>query len=100
MLEFKVYNIANQTQPIRGGLSLTPGSCLTRFGFSEEGQLSSYDPMGVLRVFNNQFGGSWVPRFRDKEPNVKGNKAKKNIIGTWFILLLDATHLLLNTNFR
>ncbi|XP_071712171.1 protein ENHANCER OF LHP1 1 [Rutidosis leptorrhynchoides] len=63
MLEFRVYNIANGTQPIRGGLPLTPGSCLTWFGFSEEGQLSSYDSMGVLRVFNNQFGGSWVPRF-------------------------------------
>lgn len=43
VLEFRVFNISNGTQPLRGHLPLTPGSCLTWFGFSEEGQLSSYD---------------------------------------------------------
>ncbi|CAH9092846.1 unnamed protein product [Cuscuta europaea] len=63
VLEFRVFNIHNGTQPLRGRLPLTPGSCLTWFGFSEEGQLSSFDSKGVLRVFTNQYGGSWFPLF-------------------------------------
>lgn len=43
MLEYRVLNITNGSQPLRGRLPLTPGSHLTWFGFSEEGQLSSYD---------------------------------------------------------
>lgn len=43
MLEFRVFNIPNGTQPIRGRLPLTPGSHLTWLGFTEDGQLSSYD---------------------------------------------------------
>ncbi|KAK4383334.1 hypothetical protein Sango_2786500 [Sesamum angolense] len=43
MLEFRVFNIAHGTQPLRGRLPLTPGSCLTWLGFSEEGHLSSFD---------------------------------------------------------
>lgn len=45
MLEFRVFNVSNGTQLVRGRLPLTPGSCLTWFGFSEEGQLSSFDSM-------------------------------------------------------
>lgn len=63
MLEFRVFNICNGTLPIQGKLPLTPGSSLTWFGFSEEGQLSSFDSKGVLRVFTNQYGGSWLPLF-------------------------------------
>ncbi|KAL3617829.1 hypothetical protein CASFOL_038150 [Castilleja foliolosa] len=63
MLEFRVFNIPNGTQPLRGRVPLTPGSCLTWFGFSEEGQLSSFDSKGVLRVFTSQYGGSWLPLF-------------------------------------
>lgn len=43
MLEFRVFNMAKGTEPLKGRLPLTPGSQLTWFGFSEEGQLSSYD---------------------------------------------------------
>ena len=93
MLEFKIFNISNGTQPHTGRLPITPGSHLTWFGFSEEGQLSSYDSkvflafpvahimftppffsiselsynqilQGILRVFTGQFGGSWLPLFR------------------------------------
>ncbi|GAB2209615.1 hypothetical protein Droror1_Dr00026833 [Drosera rotundifolia] len=63
MLEFRVFNISNGTEPYRGHLPITPGSMLKWFGFSEEGQLSSYDSKGVLRVYTNQFGGSWFPLF-------------------------------------
>ncbi|GFP84537.1 WD repeat and hmg-box DNA-binding protein 1 [Phtheirospermum japonicum] len=63
MLEFRVFNISHGTQPLRGRVPLTPGSCLTWFGFSEEGQLSSFDSKGVLRVFTSQYGGSWLPLF-------------------------------------
>lgn len=53
MLEFRVFNIANGTQPLRGRLPLTPGSHLTWFGFSEEGQLSSYDSKVLLALFSS-----------------------------------------------
>lgn len=43
MLEFRVFNVSNGTQPVRGRLPLTPGSSLSWLGFSEEGQLSSFD---------------------------------------------------------
>lgn len=90
-----MFNIRNGTLAIQGKLPLTPGSSLTWFGFSEEGQLSSFDSkvwfalfllnalkillgitfieldpnfclilQGVLRVFTNQYGGSWLPVFR------------------------------------
>lgn len=50
MLEFAVFNIPHATQPLKGCLPLTPGSSLSWFGFSEEGQLCSYDSK-VLTVF-------------------------------------------------
>jgi len=43
MLEVKVFNISERTQPITCRLPLTPNACLAWFGFSEEGQLSAYD---------------------------------------------------------
>ncbi|GAB4860926.1 Protein ENHANCER OF LHP1 1 [Ancistrocladus abbreviatus] len=63
MLEFRVFSISNGTQPLRGCLPLSPGSYLKWFGFSEEGQLSSYDSKGILRLYTEQFGGSWIPLF-------------------------------------
>ncbi|XP_021909372.1 WD repeat and HMG-box DNA-binding protein 1 [Carica papaya] len=63
MLESRVFNVSNGTQSLRSRLPLTPGSYLTWFGFSEEGQLSSYDSKDVLRVFTSQYGGSWLPLF-------------------------------------
>ncbi|TQD85540.1 hypothetical protein C1H46_028906 [Malus baccata] len=51
------------SEPLRGRLPLTPSSHLTWFGFSEEGQLSSYDSKGAMRVFTSQYGGSWLPLF-------------------------------------
>ncbi|KAJ7956527.1 WD repeat and HMG-box DNA-binding protein 1 [Quillaja saponaria] len=68
ILEFRVFNICSGTQALQGRLPLTPGSYLKWFGFSEEGQLSSYDSKGMLRVFTSQYGGSWHPLFSaDKE---------------------------------
>lgn len=94
MLDVKVFNISEGTQSMSGRLVLTPLSRLSWFGFSENGQLSSYDSkvcmtymyvnvlhgfsdintksilneqlyfQGILRVFSNQFGGSWLPLFR------------------------------------
>ncbi|KAF8399240.1 hypothetical protein HHK36_015105 [Tetracentron sinense] len=78
MLEFRVFNISNGTQPMRGRLPLTPGSCLTWFGFSDEGQLSSYDSKGMLRVFTNQYGGSWLPLFST-------SKEKKSEENYWVV---------------
>lgn len=43
MLEFRVLNVHSGTESFRGRLPLTPGSYLTWFGFSEEGQLGSFD---------------------------------------------------------
>ncbi|XP_028763635.1 WD repeat and HMG-box DNA-binding protein 1 [Neltuma alba] len=82
VLEFRVFNIPNETQLLKGCLPLTPGSSLTWFGFSEDGQLSSYDSKGVLRVFTSQYGGSWLPLFsanKEKDENywVVGLNASK-----------------------
>ncbi|XP_076947551.1 protein ENHANCER OF LHP1 1-like [Bidens hawaiensis] len=78
MLKFEVFNVVNGTVPIKGRLPLTPGSCLTWLGFSEEGQLSSFDSMGVLRVFTNQYGDRWVPLF-------SANKLKKKDENHWVV---------------
>ncbi|GLU20307.1 hypothetical protein SLE2022_365140 [Rubroshorea leprosula] len=78
MLEFRVFKISNGTQPFQGRLPLTPGSHLTWFGFSEEGQLSSYDSKGVLRVFTCQYGGSWLPLF-------SASKEKKSDENYWVV---------------
>ncbi|CAN4088315.1 unnamed protein product [Withania somnifera] len=78
ILEFRVFNICIGTQPCRGRLPLTPGSCLSWFGFSEEGHLSSFDSKGVLRVFTNQYGGSWLPLF-------SASKLKKSEENYWVV---------------
>jgi len=53
VLEFSLFNIPQGTQPLRGRLPITPGSSLSWFGFSEEGQLCSYDSK-VLTMFTLQ----------------------------------------------
>ncbi|KAG6472940.1 WD repeat and HMG-box DNA-binding protein 1-like [Zingiber officinale] len=63
MLEVRVLKISKRTEVIKCCLPLSPSSSLTWFGFSEEGQLSSYDSKGVLRVFSHQYGGTWLPIF-------------------------------------
>ncbi|KAK6925172.1 Minichromosome loss protein Mcl1, middle region [Dillenia turbinata] len=78
MLEYRVLNVRCGTQTLRGHLPLTPGSSLMWFGFSEEGRLSSYDSKGVLRVFTEQFGGSWLPLF-------SGSKEKKSEENYWVV---------------
>ncbi|KAF2321379.1 hypothetical protein GH714_040967 [Hevea brasiliensis] len=78
MLEFRVFDISYGTQPHRGRLPLSPGSHLMWFGFSEEGQLSSYDSKGVLRVFTSQYGGSWLPLF-------SAAKEKKSDENYWMV---------------
>uniref|UniRef100_A0A5B7B1E7 Putative WD repeat and HMG-box DNA-binding protein 1 n=1 Tax=Davidia involucrata TaxID=16924 RepID=A0A5B7B1E7_DAVIN len=78
MLEFRVFNICNGSQPIRGRLPLTQGSCLTWFGFNEEGQLCSFDSKGVLRVYTDQYGGSWLPLF-------SASKVKKTEENYWVV---------------
>ncbi|KAL2935394.1 WD repeat and HMG-box DNA-binding protein 1 [Bienertia sinuspersici] len=78
MLEFIIFNIGNGTQPRKGRLPLSPGSCLTWFGFSEEGQLASYDSKGMLRVYSDQFGGSWLPLF-------SASKVKKPDENYWVV---------------
>ncbi|EOY22185.1 Transducin family protein / WD-40 repeat family protein isoform 1 [Theobroma cacao] len=72
MLEFRIFNISKGTQPFKGHLPLTPGSYLTWFGFTEEGQLSSYDSKGVLRVFTSQYGGNWLPLFSASKERKSG----------------------------
>ncbi|KAG5066617.1 hypothetical protein GLYMA_04G158400v4 [Glycine max] len=63
MLEFMAFNIPRGTQLLQGRLPLSPGSSLSWFGFSEEGQLCSYDSKGVLRSYTSKFGGRWIPLF-------------------------------------
>ncbi|KAK9105292.1 hypothetical protein Scep_022136 [Stephania cephalantha] len=84
MLEFRVFNISDGSQPLQGRLPLTPGSSLSWFGFSEEGQLGSYDSKGVLRVFTEQYGGSWFPIF-------SANREKKS--ENYWIVGMNSTKL-------
>ncbi|KAG1326667.1 WD repeat and HMG-box DNA-binding protein 1 [Cocos nucifera] len=86
MLEVKVFDISEGTQPVGCHLPLTPCSYLTWFGFSEEGQLSAYDSKGVLRVFSNQYGGSWLPVF-------SASKARKSEDENYWIVGLNASKL-------
>ncbi|GFZ16771.1 transducin family protein [Actinidia rufa] len=78
MLEFRVFNICNGTQPIRGRIPVTPGSYLTWFGFRDEGQICSFDSKGVLRVYTEQYGGSWLLLF-------SSGKVKKAEENYWII---------------
>ncbi|CAO2044836.1 unnamed protein product [Urochloa humidicola] len=72
VLDVKVFNISERAQSLSGRLLLTPSSQLSWFGFSDNGQLSSYDSKGILRVFSSQFGGSWLPVFS----SVKARKSE------------------------
>ncbi|KAK9008823.1 hypothetical protein V6N11_080301 [Hibiscus sabdariffa] len=72
MLEYTLFKISKGIQVFKGRLPLTPGSYLTWFGFSEEGQLSSYDSKGVLRVFTSQYGGNWLPLFSASKERKSG----------------------------
>ncbi|GAQ80939.1 hypothetical protein KFL_000660340 [Klebsormidium nitens] len=47
--------------PLR--LALSPKATLTWLGFTEEGQLATYDSQGMLRVLVEEMGGCWVPFF-------------------------------------
>ncbi|XP_031287582.1 WD repeat and HMG-box DNA-binding protein 1 [Pistacia vera] len=78
MLEFRVFNVAKGTQPLKGRLPVTPGSSVAWFGFSEEGQLSSSDSKGVLRVYTSLYGGSWLPLF-------SASKEKKSDENYWIV---------------
>lgn len=43
VLELNVYDVHKESLHTKSHLPLSPGSCLTWFGFGEEGQLGSYD---------------------------------------------------------
>jgi len=40
---------------------LTPGSALQWIGFSDEGQLFTFDTDGVMRMLSNGYGNNWIP---------------------------------------
>lgn len=86
MLEVIVFNIYEKTQPIKCRLPLTSNSCLSWFGFSEEGKLSAYDSKGVLRVFTKQFGGTWLPLF-------SASRAKKSEEENYWVVGLNGSKL-------
>uniref|UniRef100_A0A0A9BUT2 Uncharacterized protein n=1 Tax=Arundo donax TaxID=35708 RepID=A0A0A9BUT2_ARUDO len=86
VLDVKVFNISLGAQSMSGRLVLTPSSQLSWFGFSENGQLSSYDSKGILRVFSSQFGGSWLPVF-------SSIKARKSEDESHWVVGLDATNI-------
>lgn len=62
-IAYAVYDVVDGAQVQHGGLSLSPGSTLTWFGFSDEGVLAAYDSQGELRARSPAFGGVWVPIF-------------------------------------
>ncbi|KAL6594289.1 hypothetical protein ACP70R_048482 [Stipagrostis hirtigluma subsp. patula] len=86
VLDVKVFNISEGANSMSGRLVLTPSSQLSWFGFSESGQLSSYDSKGILRVFSSQFGGSWLPVF-------SSTKARKSEDESHWVVGLDNTNI-------
>ncbi|CAN6203962.1 unnamed protein product [Urochloa humidicola] len=86
VLDVKVFNISERAQSLSGRLLLTPSSQLSWFGFSDNGQLSSYDSKGILRVFSSQFGGSWLPVFSSV-------KARKSEDESHWVVGLDANNI-------
>lgn len=86
VLDVTVFKISEGAQSMSGRLALTPLSQLSWFGFSENGQLSSYDSKGVLRVFSSQFGGSWLPVFSSV-------KARRSEDESHWVVGLDANKL-------
>ncbi|PAN11499.1 hypothetical protein PAHAL_2G176200 [Panicum hallii] len=86
VLDVKVFNISERAQSFSGRLLLTPSSQLSWFGFSDNGQLSSYDSKGILRVFSSQFGGSWLPVFSSV-------KARKSEDESHWVVGLDANNI-------
>ncbi|CAN6237368.1 unnamed protein product [Urochloa humidicola] len=86
VLDVKVFNISERAQSLSGRLLLTPSSQLSWFGFSDNGQLSSYDSEGILRVFSSQFGGSWLPIFSSV-------KARKSEDESHWVVGLDANNI-------
>ncbi|KAI4991256.1 hypothetical protein ZWY2020_039627 [Hordeum vulgare] len=52
----------------------------------KNGQLSSYDSKGILRVFSGQFGGSWLPVF-------SSTKARKSEDESHWVVGLDANNI-------
>lgn len=51
----------NFSKIVETEVPLSPESKLTWVGFSDEGQLFTYDSEGVLRAFSFSMGGNWVP---------------------------------------
>ncbi|RLN35460.1 WD repeat and HMG-box DNA-binding protein 1 [Panicum miliaceum] len=86
VLDVKVFNISERAQSFSGHLILTPSSQLSWFGFSDNGQLSSYDSKGILRVFSSQFGGSWLPVFSSV-------RARKSEDESHWVVGLDANNI-------
>ncbi|OEL35871.1 WD repeat and HMG-box DNA-binding protein 1 [Dichanthelium oligosanthes] len=86
VLDVKVFNISERAQSLSGRLLLTTSSQLSWFGFSDNGQLSSYDSKGILRVFSSQFGGSWLPVF-------SSIKARKSEDESHWVVGLDANNI-------
>lgn len=62
-LQYALYDVAEQRQLHAGPLPLCPGASLAWLGFTEEGQLASYDSHGELRLRSADFGGAWVAAF-------------------------------------
>ncbi|KAK8962747.1 hypothetical protein KSP40_PGU006198 [Platanthera guangdongensis] len=86
VLEVNVYNICDRTKPLRCHVPISPGSSLSWFGFSEEGDLCTYDSQGVLRLLTNQYGNSWFPVF-------SASKAKKSEDENYWIVGLNENKL-------
>ncbi|KAL5201330.1 hypothetical protein ABZP36_035684 [Zizania latifolia] len=86
VLDVKVLKISEGAQSLSSRLVLTPASQLSWFGFTENGQLSSFDSKGILRVFSGQFGGSWIPVF-------SSIKARKSEDESHWVVGLDSNNI-------
>ena len=61
-MRYSIYDTSSAYKIIsEGQFPLSPNSELKWIGFSDEGQLCSFDTDGVLRMLSISFGGNWIP---------------------------------------
>eukprot|EP00850_Spirogloea_muscicola_P012300 SM000079S22418 [mRNA] locus=s79:8874:14531:- [translate_table: standard] len=63
VMNFVLYDMCKQQVVASDRLPLSRAATLAWLGFSEDGQLSTYDSQGILRMFCDGYGGCWVSVF-------------------------------------
>ncbi|KAF8646040.1 hypothetical protein HU200_066003 [Digitaria exilis] len=93
VLDVKVFNISERAQSLSGRLLLTPSSQLSWFGFSENGQLSSYDSK-VLNIYSVRINVQVIAEAQKITLfNFSSVKARKSEDESHWVVGLDANNI-------